>query len=85
MKQVLEYILENAIGNPQIEVSEDERDGVLTFIISSPKEDVGKIIGKSGRTINSIKNILKIIAIKEGKKIEVEVKEQMEGTEPAQI
>ncbi len=77
MKQILEYILENAFENPEIEVTEDERDGITTFIISSPKDEVGKIIGKSGRTINSIKNILKIIAIKEGKKIEVEVKEKM--------
>ena len=76
MKEVLEYILENTIGNPDIEVSVDDQDGIITYIISSPKEEVGKIIGKNGRTINSIKNILKIIAIKEEKKIEIEVKEK---------
>ncbi len=76
MKEVLEYILENTIGNPDIEVSVDDQDGIITYIILSPKEEVGKIIGKNGRTINSIKNILKIIAIKEEKKIEIEVKEK---------
>lgn len=74
MKNALIYILENIIEG-KFEVTEEESDGFLTLKISAPQEEIGKIIGKGGKTINSIKNLLKIRAIKEGKKIDVQVTE----------
>lgn len=74
MKNALVYILENIIEG-KFEVTEEESDGFITFKISAPQEEIGKIIGKGGKTINSIKNLLKIRAIKEGKKIDIQVSE----------
>ncbi|OGH11235.1 MAG: hypothetical protein A2857_06430 [Candidatus Levybacteria bacterium RIFCSPHIGHO2_01_FULL_36_15] len=77
MKQVLSYILENILDEgTDFKVEEEEQDGNLAFKIYAPKEQVGKIIGKSGRTINSMKNILKIKAVKENKRVDVQVFEK---------
>lgn len=79
MKEVLHYILENILDlaeNESIEVSEDDQNGVLILKAKVPKDKMGIVIGKNGKTINAIKNILKIKAIKENMRIDVEVVEQ---------
>ncbi|RJQ25404.1 KH domain-containing protein [Candidatus Parcubacteria bacterium] len=75
MKDLLLYILSNISENGQIKVEEEENDGFITLNIYAPKDEIGKIIGKSGKTINSIKNIIKIKAIKENKKVDVQISE----------
>lgn len=76
MKEVLEYILHNILDTEDFEVAEENNEGFITLKISAPKDHIGRIIGKGGKTINSIKNILKIKAIKENTKIDVQVVEK---------
>lgn len=76
MKDLLEYILQNIIDEKSITVEENDQDGFVTLKIIAPKESMGRIIGKGGKTVNAIKNILKIRAIKEGKKVDIQVVEQ---------
>lgn len=67
MKNLLEYILIHIVQFPEdvtIEETEDER-GFLYTIRVNP-EDIGRVIGKGGAVIHSIRNIGKIRAIKEG-------------------
>lgn len=76
MKEILLYILENILileGGEKIHVEEEDVDGVVTLKAHVPKSKMGLVIGKGGKTINAIKNILKVKAIKENKRIEVEV------------
>lgn len=76
MKDLLEYILNNMLDEGATTVSEEREDGFVKFTIQAQKDDIGKIIGKGGKTINSIKNLLKIHAIKEGIRIDVQVLEK---------
>ncbi len=76
MKDLLAYILEQTIPEAKSEIEEEEQDGFVRLRVTVPQEYMGKIIGKSGKNISAIKNILKIRAIKEGKKIEVDVIEK---------
>ena len=78
MQDALEYILKNILENDNFTIDEDDNEGFITYTIHAPQDQIGKIIGKGGRTINSIKNLLKIRAIKEGKKIDVQVTEATE-------
>lgn len=67
MKNLLEYILIHLVQFPEdvkIEEAEDEK-GFLYTIHVNP-EDVGRVIGKGGAVIHSIRNIGRIRAIKEG-------------------
>jgi predicted RNA-binding protein YlqC (UPF0109 family) len=67
VKNLLEFILIHLVDHPddvKIEVIEEERG--QTFLIHVHPDDMGKVIGKKGSIINSIRNIAKIRAIKEG-------------------
>lgn len=75
MQEILEYMLHEMYGNEAITVSAEEEDGNLTLTIHAPQEEIGRIIGKSGKVINAMKQIVKIQAIKENKRVEINVEE----------
>ncbi|PIT89383.1 MAG: hypothetical protein COU27_00610 [Candidatus Levybacteria bacterium CG10_big_fil_rev_8_21_14_0_10_36_7] len=74
MKEILTHILENILQGP-FEISEESSDEMTTFNLKINKEEIGKVIGKGGKTINSIKNVLKIKAIRDGIRIDIQVQE----------
>lgn len=77
MKDTLHYIISSIVNNPDaVEVTESEENGILVFLVKVSNEDIGKVIGKEGRVIKSIKNIMKIPAIKQGKRIQISLLEQ---------
>lgn len=57
----------------KIEKSQDGQN--INFSIFIPKEDIAKVIGKNGKMIKSIKNILRIRGVKENMFVTVEVNE----------
>jgi len=75
MKELLEYILRGIVDDfSKIEVIEEEESSdVIVYRIIADDDQKGGIIGKEGRTIKSIRNILGIKAVKEGKKVFVKV------------
>ncbi len=76
MKDLLEYILKNIVDNDKITVREDEEeDGNVILTITAPQDEIGRIIGKGGKVINAMKQLVKIQAIKENKRIEINVEE----------
>jgi len=74
MKDLLNYILENIVEG-KFSVEEEDQDGFIIYKVTVPADEIGKIIGKGGKTINALKNILKIRAIKENKKIDIQIAE----------
>lgn len=76
MKDTLSKIITSIVENPDaVSVKEEEQDGVINFIVTVAKEDMGKIIGKNGKVIKSIRNVMKIPAIKNNKKIYISLSE----------
>lgn len=77
MKDILLHVLSGIVDDPSsIEILEDDTDGNVVFTLKVPQDQMGRVIGKGGKTINSIKNILKISAIKEKKRVEINVMEK---------
>ena len=74
MKQALEYMLD-AIVEGEYSVQEDDKDGFIVYSITAPEDQIGRIIGKNGKTINALKNILKIKAVKDNVKVDLEIAE----------
>jgi uncharacterized protein len=67
MKNLLEFLLIHLVDHPEdvsVESHEDERGTVFTLHVHP--EDMGRVIGKGGVIIQSIRNVAKIRAIKEG-------------------
>jgi predicted RNA-binding protein YlqC (UPF0109 family) len=72
MKDILQYIISLIVQKPEaVKIEEEEKDGILQYSITADPSDIGKIIGKEGKIIRSIRNVMKIPAIKEGKRINV--------------
>lgn len=74
MQDLLSYIITGIIGTSP-EIQESRENGFVVFSVKIPKDQVGIVIGRGGKTINAIKNILKIMAIKEGVRIDVQINE----------
>ena len=79
-KNLLEYIVKNLVACPdKVEISEIESEGKTTLKLKVAKEDMGRIIGKEGRIIRSIREIINAYAAKESKKVSVDVEEVKEN------
>lgn len=70
IKELLEFIIKQLVDHPDdvtIILSEQDESIIVSFSVNP--EDMGRVIGKEGRTINAIRSIAKVIAIKEKKKL----------------
>ena len=79
MKELLEHIVKSIVNHPE-DVSIEEKESVdfpgLTILtINVNEEDKGVIIGRKGRTINSIRDINTISAIRSNKRVRVILKD----------
>ncbi len=76
MKDVLNFIISSIVDNPKkIEIKEEENEGVINYEVTVAKEDMGKVIGKNGKIIKAIRNVLRIPAVKQNKKIYISLLE----------
>ena len=75
MKNLLEYILIRLVENPdEIQVTETVgEDGFVVLNVTANPADYGRIIGRGGAVITSIRNIIRVRAIKEGKRVAVKI------------
>ncbi|MBM3205376.1 KH domain-containing protein [Candidatus Shapirobacteria bacterium] len=66
MKELLEFLVKSIVNHPQEVVVEEEREeDWLNLNLAANPEDVKIIIGKKGRTIKALRELLKIKAIKD--------------------
>lgn len=88
MKELLEYIVKSIVNNPEeVQISERESvdfPGLTILTIKVAEEDVGIVIGKRGRTINAIRDIISINAIRSKKRVRVNLEENRQENEEQQ-
>ena len=76
MKDILTYIISSIVDNQDmIRIEEQDTNGFVELQVFVAKEDIGKVIGKDGKIIRAIRNVMKIPAMKQNKKIQISVNE----------
>jgi len=73
-KELIEFVAKSIVDDPsQVRVSEIERGSTLTVELRVGQEDMGRVIGRSGRTANAMRALLRILAAKQEKRIDLEI------------
>lgn len=74
MKDLLTYIVQNLVDNPDaVSVTERESAEETVFEVRVADGDMGKVIGRQGRIVKEIRILMKAVAQRKGKKISVEI------------
>lgn len=73
MKEILETIIKSLVENEnEVIITEKEDEKGLSFEVKVANQDMGKVIGKQGRVAKSIRTVMKSVAGKEHKKVNIE-------------
>jgi len=76
VKELIEYISKALVDHPeQVEVKEIAGEKTLIYELRVGQGDLGKVIGKEGRTAKAIRSIITAAAMKIGKRAQLEILE----------
>jgi len=76
MKELVTFIASSLVDNPDaVQVDEVDQDDTLVYELRVAKEDLGKVIGKQGRTARAIRALLSATAGKTNRKARLEIVE----------
>jgi uncharacterized protein len=77
MKELVRYLARSLVNHPDaVEVKETEGEAASVLELRVAKEDLGRIIGKQGRTAKSIRTLLNAAASRTNRKIVLEIVEE---------
>ena len=76
MLELVKYIVDQLVEDKNsVNITESESDGVTTISIRVAESDIGKVIGKQGKSATSIRTLAKAVGIKEGKRYNIEIED----------
>lgn len=84
MKDTLQFLITKIVDHPEnvsIEETEGEESRVMLTVHVHP-DDMGKVIGKSGRIIKALRDLIKLIATKHGIYVDVVLAEEKREKNP---
>lgn len=77
MKELVEYVARSLVTKPDaVNVVETERDGVPVIELRVAKEDLGRVIGKEGRTAKAMRAILNAAAARKNIRVVLDIIEE---------
>lgn len=76
MKDFLEYLAKGLVDKPEeVQVSETEGEQGVLLELRVAREDIGKVIGKQGRTARALRTLVVAASAKAGKRVLLEILE----------
>jgi len=74
LKELVIYIVKKLVDSPEkVKVKEVKGEQNIILELSIAKEDIGKVIGKQGRTIKALRTLLNAASVKSGQRVTLEV------------
>ncbi|MDR0858866.1 MAG: KH domain-containing protein [Oscillospiraceae bacterium] len=74
MRELLAYLVNNIVEYPdEVQIDESERDGETLFEVRVAQSDMGRLIGRAGRTAKDLRVLVRALAAKEGKRVSVDI------------
>ena len=74
MKELLEYVARALVEKPDaIWVEVEEAGDEVTLTLGVDEADMGRVIGRDGRIANAIRSLLRIMAARDGRHVELEI------------
>ncbi|MGD9612251.1 MAG: KH domain-containing protein [Kiritimatiellia bacterium] len=76
MKELIEYVVKALVDHPDdLRIAEIEGERTIVYELRCHPDDVGKVIGKSGKTVGAIRVLLSTVAARQNKRAMLEVVE----------
>ncbi|MGD8244478.1 MAG: KH domain-containing protein [Anaerolineae bacterium] len=74
MKDLVEYVAKTIVDEPdQVHVSEIEGENSVILELRVGPNDMGRVIGKGGRTANALRRLVRVLAAKQNKRATLEI------------
>ena len=75
MKDLIEFLARALVDAPdQVSVeSYEDDDGTVVYEVRVAEDDVGKVIGRSGRTVNALRAVVRAASMRDGRRVLVDV------------
>jgi len=74
--ELLAFLARELVDDPEaVRVEAEEREGALVLRLHVAADDVGKVIGRGGRIVRALRTIMRASAVREGRRVLVEIAE----------
>lgn len=74
IQELVEYITKSLVDDPnRVQVKVSDSGHAINVELQVAPEDMGRIIGKGGRVVNSLRTLVRIAAIRQGKRATLEI------------
>jgi uncharacterized protein len=75
VRDLVEYLARALVDRPdEVSVEEfEEDDGTIVFELTVAEDDVGKVIGRNGRTVNALRTVIRASAVRHNRRVLVDV------------
>lgn len=76
LKELVAYVAKSLVDNPdQVNVRELEGDQTIVLELCVAKDDIGKIIGRQGRTVRALRTVVNAASARLSKRVSLELQE----------
>lgn len=74
MKELVEHIVRALVDHPdQVRADVTHQGGQMLIELHVAEEDMGRVIGKDGKVANAIRTLLRMMAAREGQRIQLDI------------
>lgn len=76
MKELIEYIATSLVDDPsQVRVTQERFGGQIVIKLRVAQDDMGRVIGRSGKVANAMRTLLRVAGAQEGKRVSLDIVE----------